>query len=136
MTDIFSPSERSNIMRLVKSSQNKSTELRLILYFRLLKISGWRRNYKLLGHPDFVFPSKKVAVFTDGCFWHGHNCRNLKPRDNSKYWLDKIRTTMKRDKMISSSLQEMKWKVLRIWECELKNADLVREKLSILLNSE
>ena len=85
MADVFSKEERSSIISKVRSKQNKSTELRMISIFHDLGIKGWRRNYKAIGHPDFVFLEKRIAVFVDGCFWHGHNCRNLTPDDNSEY---------------------------------------------------
>lgn len=72
-------------MRQVKSKKNKSTELRLIEIFKENGITGWRRNYPVKGHPDFVFPKKKIAVFVDGCFWHGHDCRNTRPADHQEY---------------------------------------------------
>ena len=62
-------------MRKVKSKKNKSTELRLIDIFKQNGITGWKRNYPVKGHPDFVFLKEKVAVFVDGCFWHGHDCQ-------------------------------------------------------------
>ena len=76
MADIFDNEKRSEIMRKVKSKKNKSTELRLIEVFKKNGIIGWKRNYPVKGHPDFVFLKEKVAVFVDGCFWHGHDCRN------------------------------------------------------------
>ena len=76
MADTFTDEERSKIMWQVKSGGNKSTELKLINLFKGYRIKGWRRNYKIYGKPDFVSPKKKVAIFVDGCFWHGHNCRN------------------------------------------------------------
>lgn len=110
---------RSDIMRSVKSSGNKSTELMLIDYFKKSKISGWRRNYKLEGKPDFVFPKSRVAIFADGCFWHGHNCRNLTPKSNQAYWQNKIERNKKRDKNINKTLRAKGWKVIRIWECKI-----------------
>jgi DNA mismatch endonuclease (patch repair protein) len=89
MADTFTKEKRSKIMRKVKSNRNKSTELKLVDFFKKYKITGLRRNYKLKGSPDFVFPKKKITVFTDDCFWHGHNCRNLKPDSNKKYWSKK-----------------------------------------------
>lgn len=86
MTDIFNKNKRSDIMRKVHSNGNKTTELRLIEIFKQYNISGWRRFYKVKGHPDFVFLEKKIAIFLDGCFWHGHNCRNLTPQNNKEYW--------------------------------------------------
>jgi DNA mismatch endonuclease (patch repair protein) len=121
MTDTFSKEQRSEIMRKVKSSRNKSTELKLIQIFKAHKIIGWRRNFKLFGKPDFVFPKRRIAVFVDGCFWHGHDCRNTKPKDNQEYWQKKIERNQKRDSEVTRVLTEKKkWRVIRIWECKLK----------------
>jgi DNA mismatch endonuclease (patch repair protein) len=120
MADVFSKEQRSQIMRQVKRNLNKSTELRLIRFFKLNFITGWRRNYKIYGKPDFVFPKKRLAVFVDGCFWHGHNCRNTKPKDNKNYWDNKIKKNIERDISVSNILESKGWKVLRIWECQLK----------------
>lgn len=89
MADIFEKNKRSDIMKKVRSKNNRSTELRLIEIFKKYAITGWRRNYSVKGHPDFVFLSQKVAVFVDGCFWHGHDCRNTRPSDNKEYWNQK-----------------------------------------------
>ena len=86
MADIFNNEKRSEIMRKVKSKKNKSTELRLIDIFKQNGITGWKRNYPVKGHPDFVFLKEKVAVFVDGCFWHGHDCRNTRPAENKSSW--------------------------------------------------
>lgn len=86
MADVFDKDQRSQIMQKVKSHGNKSTEMKLISVFSANGISGWRRNYPVKGHPDFVFLKEKIAVFVDGCFWHGHDCRNTKPADNKEYW--------------------------------------------------
>ena len=123
MADVFSKSKRSEVMRAVKSRGNKSTELKLIEIFKNRKIIGWRRNYKLFGKPDFVFPKERLAIFVDGCFWHGHDCRNTKPADNAKYWRQKIERNKTRDELVSKTLAEKGWRVLRIWECQIaKNA--------------
>ena len=68
MADIFEKEKRSKIMSAVYSKQNKSTEMKLIKIFKENGIVGWRLNYKVKGHPDFVFPDKKIAIFVDGCF--------------------------------------------------------------------
>lgn len=86
MADVFDKAKRSEIMKKVRSKNNKSTELKLMQIFKDNNIHGWRRNYKVKGHPDFVFLDKKIAIFVDGCFWHGHNCRNTKPKTNQEYW--------------------------------------------------
>lgn len=119
MADVFSKSKRSEVMRAVKSRGNKSTELKLIEIFKAEKIVGWRRNYKLFGKPDFVFPRQRLAVFLDGCFWHGHDCRNTKPADNADYWRQKIERNKNRDESVSRTLAEKGWRVLRIWECQI-----------------
>lgn len=122
-------------MSSVRSNNNKSTELKLINIFEELNIHGWRRNYKVKGHPDFVFFNKRVAIFVDGCFWHGHNCRNLKPEDNKDYWEKKINRNIEHDKEITSLFQKRGWTVIRIWECEFKkkNHDILMSKLKPLL---
>lgn len=125
MADVFSKEQRSQIMRQVKGNFNKSTELRLIRFFKINFITGWRRNSKIYGKPDFVFPKERLVVFVDGCFWHGHNCRNTKPKDNKNYWDNKIKKNIKRDISVSSILESRGWKVLRIWECQLKDSELL-----------
>jgi DNA mismatch endonuclease (patch repair protein) len=121
MADTFSKEKRSLIMKAVRSRGNKSTELKLIRIFKEFGIKGWRRNYKLIGSPDFVFPKTHTAVFSDGCFWHGHSCRNIKPKDNADYWERKIYRNKVRDKLVKEALRKKGWQVVRIWECEIKN---------------
>lgn len=135
MTDTFSKEKRSQIMRQVKSSRNKSTEIKLIKYFKKNGIKGWRRNYKIFGKPDFVFITSKVAIFVDGCFWHGHNCRNTKPKDNKEYWDRKIDRNIQRDKQVTKHLEGIGWTVIRIWECELKDENKIKEKITTAPNN-
>ncbi len=129
MADTFTKEERSQIMRQVKSSRNKSTELKLIQFFNDHSIKGWRRNFKLFGRPDFVFPSTRQVVFVDGCFWHGHSCRNTKPKGNEQYWQQKISRNKKRDREVSKMLASKGWTVIRLWECQLKNEKSLNSKL-------
>lgn len=129
MADVFTKEQRSQVMRQVKSSRNKSTELKLIGFFKANHITGWRRNFKLFGKPDFVFPKNKIAVFVDGCFWHGHDCRNTKPKDNKDYWTKKIARNKQRDKEVTKHLTEKGWTVTRLWECELKDEKLLTRRL-------
>lgn len=131
MADIFSKEERSLIMRKVKSNRNKSTELKLIKIFKENNITGWRRNFKLFGKPDFVFPKKRVALFLDGCFWHGHDCRNTKPKQNADYWSEKIERNKNRDKKVVDILTDKNWVVIRIWECDLTDPSQVLRTLDL-----
>jgi len=121
-------------MRAVKSRGNESTEILLIKIFKENKITGWRRNYKLIGKPDFVIIKQKIAIFADGCFWHGHGCRNYQPRENSDYWNKKISRNKERDKFITEKLTESGWKVIRFWECEIKKGNINRLK-ELLISS-
>ena len=107
-------------MRNVKSKGNKTTELRLIQILHENGIKGWRRGYNVKGHPDFVFLQLRIAIFVDGCFWHGHDCRNTRPKENADYWRLKREKNIQHDHEITSSFENRGWTVLRIWECELK----------------
>lgn len=122
-------------MKSVKSSGNKSTELRLIAFFKANSVTGWKRKYPVKGHPDFVFMEKRIAVFVDGCFWHGHDCRNTRPKQNEDYWSKKRIRNIAHDQEVSVIFVKRGWTVIRIWECELKkkNEELLREKLKALL---
>ena len=137
MADVFSNKKRSEIMKKVHSKNNRSTELKLIKIFNENHIIGWRRNYPVKGHPDFVFLDKKIAVFVDGCFWHGHDCRNTRPSENAEYWQKKQERNIKHDKEVTARFENRGWTVIRIWECELKkkNRDVLFDRLSILTDS-
>ena len=131
MADIFKKEKRSAIMRQVKSKKNKSTELRLIKIFKENGVTGWKRNYPVKGHPDFVFLKQRIAVFVDGCFWHGHDCRNTRPSANEEFWRKKRERNIKHDKEITELFESRGWTVIRIWECELKRQNYERTLLKI-----
>ena len=125
--DTFSKAERSRIMASVKSRNTKSTELRFISILKDKNITGWRRNYPLVGKPDFVFPRLKIAVFIDGCFWHGCPSHCRMPSSNMNYWNNKIEKNKIRDKKIKKALKMKQWQVIRIWEHEIKTGKLNRK---------
>jgi DNA mismatch endonuclease (patch repair protein) len=131
MADIFSKAERSAIMKKVKGAGNKTTEQALIRLFKEHHITGWQRNFKLVGKPDFVFRRPKIAIFADGCFWHGHNCRNITPQQNKLYWDKKRERNIQRDITINKTLLSKGWRILRFWECDIKNGVI---DLTILMN--
>ena len=120
MADVFDPQKRSNVMRQIRSKKNKSTEIRLIEIFKKNNVTGWKRNYPVRGHPDFVFLKCRIAVFVDGCFWHGHDCRNTRPETNKEFWQKKRERNIKHDQEITELIEKRGWTVVRIWECELK----------------
>lgn len=120
MTDKFSKEKRSEIMSAIRSKNAHSTERRLRAGLASARISGWRMNAKdLAGKPDFVFGDKKIAIFVDGCFWHGCKCKRLS-KTHRNFWKNKIETNIARDKRISRQLRKQGWKVIRIKEHELK----------------
>src|SRR6185295_10032034 len=98
MSDLFSGLTRSELMSRIRSRGNKKTELALISFFRKQRITGWRRHQKLFGTPDFIFPKMKLAVFVDGCFWHGCRKHLRMPADNRAYWQRKIARNQSRDR--------------------------------------
>jgi DNA mismatch endonuclease, patch repair protein len=125
MADVFSIKKRSSVMAAIRSKGNKDTELRLVAIFRTAGIIGWRRNQLLLGRPDFVFREKRLAIFVDGCFWHGCPKHGRKPSSNRSYWLPKLRRNRRRDKMVNRALSQQGWAVLRLWEHELADASRI-----------
>ena len=128
MADIRSQRKRSEVMSLIRSRGNKSTEVRLIAVFRKHRIPGWRRGQTLIGSPDFVFRAERLCVFVDGCFWHGCPKHGTRPKQNREFWDAKIRRNRERDKEVNRQLRKAGWLRLRIWEHELsgrKEARLV-----------
>ena len=118
-------------MASVHSKGNRTTELRLIAVFRKVGITGWRRNYPLFGRPDFVFPGFRVAIFVDGCFWHGCPLHATNPRNNTGYWRKKLAANKVRDRLVTLRLRADRWRVLRIWEHELTRENETRLLLRI-----
>ena len=116
MSDVFSTAKRSAVMKAVNSKNNKTTEIRLLEIFKDYKIKGWRRQYKVKGHPDFVFLAERIAVFVDGCFWHGHDCRNTRPEQHKEYWMAKRQRNIQHDAEVTAAFQSRGWIVIRIWE--------------------
>lgn len=119
MADTFSTTKRSAIMAAVRSRGNRRTELRLIAVLRAHKIAGWRRHQLIFGRPDFIFSRGKVAVFVDGCFWHGCHVHGKKPKTNAAFWSRKIARNQARDRLVDRTLRRKGWRVLRIWQHEL-----------------
>jgi len=122
-------------MSLVKSARNATTEERLAHLLRSARITGWRRHYDILGRPDFVWRTQRLAVFVDGCFWHGHDCgRKLTPKTNARLWREKINRNKVRDQRVTRQLRRSGWSVYRIWECRLAtNPESCIKKIRSLL---
>ena len=135
MSDVFSPAERSAIMSRVRSHGNATTELRLLGLFRVHGIKGWRRKQKILGRPDFVFKALKIAIFVDGCFWHGCTKHRGIPTQNRDFWVAKITRNVARDRAVGRQLRKQGWTVVRIWEHDLRAPWRVIQRLQKLLKS-
>lgn len=134
---------RSKAMRAVKGSGNKSTELKFCRALVETGIGGWEAQKKIIGNPDIFFPAYKVAVFLDGCFWHGcPKCGHI-PITNNAYWRAKIERTIERDRSKAKALEEQGYLVVRFWEHELNDnigrcvelmKDFIEERLIVLSN--
>jgi DNA mismatch endonuclease (patch repair protein) len=119
--DTLTREERSILMSKVRSTGNRSTERRLRLALVRRGISGWQMHPRLVtGQPDFWFPKRRVAVFVDGCFWHGcPRCLRL-PKANRKYWRSKIDGNKKRARGVARLLKASGIRTLRVWEHRLR----------------
>ncbi len=116
MTDVFTKSKRSLVMSRIRGRGNRDTELRLIALMRAHAITGWRRGSALPGRPDFVFPRVRLAVFVDGCFWHGCPLHATWPKQNAAFWRAKILGNRRRDRAVDRKLSQRGWGIVRIWE--------------------
>ena len=130
--DVHSKEVRSYNMSCIKGKGTKPEEIvRKYLFSQGFR---YRKNVKRLpGTPDIVLPKYKTVIFVNGCFWHGHDCRNTRPSDNQEYWQKKRERNIRHDKEITALFESRGWTVIRIWECELKkkNVDSLKLKLRI-----
>jgi DNA mismatch endonuclease (patch repair protein) len=131
--DVFSPKNRSEIMRRVRS---KNTKPEMVVR-RLVHSSGFRyrvHSKTVFGCPDLVFAGPKKAIFVHGCFWHGHDCPSATlPKTNRQYWQAKQERNAMRDARNLQSLRGAGWRVLIIWECELKELNKLKNRLQLFL---
>lgn len=135
MTDVFTAKKRSQIMARIKGRGNRGTELALARLFRSDGVTGWRRQYAIMGRPDFAFPRARVAVFVDGCFWHRcRKCRNV-PDSNREFWQKKLAQNVRRDRTVNRELRRRGWKVVRVWEHEFRKPKRVLSKVRCSLDA-
>ncbi len=135
-TDVFTPDQRSAVMRAVKGANTKP-ELRVR---KLLWAAGHRYRLnarELPGKPDIVFRQAKRAIFVHGCFWHGHDCRRgaRQPQANAAYWKAKIARNAARDANALAALEAEGWRALVLWECEMKDDAALSRRLSRFLKA-
>ena len=119
--DVHDKKTRSYNMSCIRSKNTKPEEtVRKYLFSQGFR---YRKNDKRLpGTPDIVLPKYKTVIFVNGCFWHGHeDCRYfVVPKTNTEFWINKINNNRIRDQKKISELEAMGWKVITVWECELK----------------
>jgi DNA mismatch endonuclease, patch repair protein len=93
----------------------------LVQFFRSNKISGWRRHQSaVFGSPDFIFRKEQLAVFVDGCFWHNCPLHGTLPASNADFWAKKLKRNQARDSLVNRTLKAQGWRVLRLWQHDLK----------------
>lgn len=124
--DHVSQTVRSRIMASVHTRGSGTTEVRMMEVLRNHRLRGFRTQWRVRGTPDFVWPRLKVALFVDGCFWHGcpRCCRVSK--SNTPFWRLKVKNNRSRDKRVSAALRRRGWKVLRVWECTVRSVVTVK----------
>jgi len=112
---------RSANMRAIRSTGNATTEVRLVTLLKQQHVRGWQLHPAgILGNPDLLIPKIKLAVFVDGCFWHGcPKCGHI-PKTNKAYWRAKIARNCARDTRHTRQLRRLGFSVVRIWECDLR----------------
>ena len=119
MPDVFTKAKRSDVMSRIRGHGNKATELALIKLFWQHEITGWRRHQNVFGKPDFIFRRNRLAVFVDGCFWHGCPKHCKIPAGNRAFWERKFAANKARDRRVNRELRKLGWRVVRIWEHDL-----------------
>jgi len=135
MADIFTKKKRSEIMSKISGKETKPE----ILVRKFLFANGfrYRKNDKRYpGKPDIVLPKYKTVIFVHGCFWHGHNCPAGKlPETRKEFWKNKIQGNIERDNKNKIELEKKGWRVITIWQCELKNKKIQEKTLINLTNT-
>lgn len=133
MTDRLTPEARSRLMSKIGRANTGPERCVRSLLHRL----GYRFRLQvasLPGTPDIVLPGRKAVVFVHGCFWHGHVCKTGKmPKSRVSYWVQKIDANRNRDRRQQRLLRKLGWKVILVWECELKDSVKLENKLQLAI---
>ncbi len=135
MADVHNRVTRSYNMSRIRGSNTKPE----ILVRKFLFSNGFRfrlHDKKLSGRPDIVLSKYRSVVFVHGCFWHGHKgCRKFViPKTRTDFWMNKINTNISNDRKNTAALEKDGWKVLTVWECELKNEETMQKILKQIRN--
>ena len=148
MSDVFDTVKRSEVMAAIKGTGNKTTELAFVAAMRSAGVTGWRRHLPFqlelkrrspdggsvglkttVIRPDFTFRSVKLVVFVDGCFWHGCPIHSRLPQNNADFWVRKLNANCCRDRATDAALRRRGWRVMRVWEHELRATAALMKRL-------
>ena len=135
MPDNLTTEQRKKAMSSVRQQDTKPEKLVRSILHRLG--FRFRKNVSsIAGKPDIVLPKYKTIIFVHGCFWHQHeNCRKAaRPTSNTEFWNTKLDKNVKRDKQTVKELKSLGWNVLTVWTCEMRDKELLIEKLKIHLS--
>ena len=133
-TDVFTPEQRSAVMRAVPA-RNTTAELKVRRRLTAMGLRYRLHRSDLPGSPDIVFPSRRLALFVHGCFWHGHDCSRgaRTPKSNVDYWQAKIARNRARDDRTAAALAAAGWRAATVWECGLKDPPALEAMLRHIL---
>ena len=133
-TDVFTPEQRSAVMRRVKG-RDTGPEMKVRRALRALGAGYRLGGAGLPGRPDVVMKGRRAAIFVHGCFWHGHDCARgaREPKANADYWRAKTARNRERDRASERALIAEGWRVLTLWECEMKDPAALDARLRAFL---
>ena len=124
--------------KVMKANKGKDTgpEQTVRKLLREMGHPGYRLNWKKVpGRPDIAYPGRKIAIFVNGCFWHRcPHCNLPLPKSHTEFWKEKFDRNVARDEEKTRALEALGWTVITIWECELKDPEAVKRRLSYLLS--
>ena len=136
MADVHTKQQRSFNMSQIRGKNTKPE----IIVRSIVHRMGFRyglHNKKLPGKPDIVLSCHKKIIFVHGCFWHIHNCKygKVKPAVNAGFWKNKRQGNVARDKENSRKLKKLGWRVLVIWECQIRKPETIMKKIIAFMKS-
>ena len=133
--DPLTKDERSERMSRIRSADTKPE----MVVRRIVHRMGYRYRLHakgLPGNPDLAFKARRKVIFVHGCFWHQHGCRQYRmPRTRTDFWDPKLQTNKTRDAKVQRELRELGWKVLIVWECEIKDLVGLQERITAFLEA-
>lgn len=134
--DSRQPFTRSEVMARIKG-KDTGPEKAVRSFLHALGYRFRLHRKDLPGSPDIVLPGRKAVIFVHGCFWHGHGCKrgSRAPKTNADYWTRKLAGNVARDAKRQAELVVLGWRVLVVWECEMKEAEALMDKLRAFLDS-